>query len=773
MEKINEIKQIKKLLSQAKYEDAFKKLDSIFRDSPFANNNIILQGRYSALKNEWNNGTISIEYNSIETNRIVKALLNFLEDYENELIREIGKVVSEDNTTILKQFIFSKSNIEDKFFSSLIEFRTQENKHIIEAIKRLVKYDYRILWNDKNTKISIKFKGAELHIKAALSYGMHTVVFEATDSRDVAYILKVLHPRLYEDESLLFKERHNRIQKLANKSNRIAEILDVYNQSKSEIIAAKIKKYDSDLKVFVLESNLPQNEYFKKISEMFISLCEAVKVLHENSIAHRDIIPSNVLLDKSQHVFLADFDNIQIQDSDETAEDARYRTIDKDYIFFDVFIEPEYVYQLNQFNKDFNISFEEAKKADLYSLNVLLLFCLIKKRFTNNIDLIDFLKSKSGDENSLKLYAIDILDYPDFSGKIDDDVLEFLKKGLNKNKDERHTTIENLIEGFEQIKDNLLPPGDNDVIRENLAIENKSLSDSLESHKSSDIKSKKIATFLAVLFSIAVMLSAWQWFWITEVHEKELKKRAEVHEKELKRRADWNKLDWDIFFSVEYQYQQILKTYMDSSSYYEPLKDIQVNDQIDTSRIKKVDVNVSDVLSPECSPIKGNTDYSNVSLQVKGMNFDKVAILFSGLVDEILISSDKKMGKECKSYSNLNDVFDLPDKLKEEIQITMVFIYYSENSNKDEWSFMRFPRTNIEDKELYKPKGRPWYLTMTKADRKVHEGITIDNEQRNLKVSPPYYSYSTVNKGPIRTIVKKMDIGDNKELIYGIDIELK
>lgn len=71
----------------------------------------------------------------------------------------------------------------------------------------------------------------------------------------------------------------------------------------------------------------------QKVLEIALELCDALEILHQNSIIHRDIKPSNIILCGNGHIKLIDFDAARIKKT----------TADKDTVFIgtDGFAPPE------------------------------------------------------------------------------------------------------------------------------------------------------------------------------------------------------------------------------------------------------------------------------------------------------------------------------------------------------------------------------------------------------------------------------------------------
>jgi serine/threonine protein kinase len=378
-----------------------------------------------------------------------------LQDYEFECIRRIDE--SNDEIASLVKLIYAKTSVDDSFLNYLTQLRSSDNKHELEAIRRLILYEYKSSSTSNYINKIIRLKdGSQIKLSKILSFGIHTIVFDASDQASKSFILKVLHPKFYNTESSSFKERHDKQKSLSKGGSGIAEVYDIVNIPKNEIIIVKICKYDKDLRSYVL-NNSDEKDYYELIGNIFINLCATVKILHNKGVAHRDIAPSNIFVNNKKNIFLGDFDNIFINGSTDSEEDVRYRSKKDDGIFFDVFIDPNYISKLNNGGK-FSCTFEEAKEVDLYSLCVTLLFCILRTRFSNNIELINFLKDRPGGEsNNMKLFAIDIMEFTDFPNKINDRLKEFFQKGLNRNEKERFKNIDDLINAFNTIKNELKP----------------------------------------------------------------------------------------------------------------------------------------------------------------------------------------------------------------------------------------------------------------------------------------------------------------------------
>jgi hypothetical protein len=181
-----------------------------------------------------------------------------------------------------------------------------------------------------------------------------SVVYLAEDlrlQRQVA--LKVLAPRLTEDQA--FRERFLEESQLAASLDH-PNVVPIYAAGEAGDVLFIAMRYveGQDLKVLLRGGALAP--------ERAIGICarvaEALDFAHERGLVHRDVKPSNVLLDGKEHVYLADFGlTKRLDEGGRTAEPALFATID--------YVAPE------------QIRGEEIDgRADVYALGCLLYECL-------------------------------------------------------------------------------------------------------------------------------------------------------------------------------------------------------------------------------------------------------------------------------------------------------------------------------------------------------------------------------------------------------------
>ena len=200
--------------------------------------------------------------------------------------------------------------------------------------------------------------GSELlgyRIEELIGRGGMGVVFRARDlrlKRNVA--LKLLAPELVSDER--FRERFLRESELAASLDH-ANVIPIYEAGEADGRLFIAMRYvdGGDLGDVLRAGPLDPETALEFCSQ----LAEALDAAHERGLVHRDVKPSNVLLDGSKHVYLADFGLTRpIAGSDaQGLEAGSLGTID--------YIAPEQIR-----------SEEVDGRADLYSLGCLLYECL-------------------------------------------------------------------------------------------------------------------------------------------------------------------------------------------------------------------------------------------------------------------------------------------------------------------------------------------------------------------------------------------------------------
>jgi ABC-type transport system substrate-binding protein len=201
--------------------------------------------------------------------------------------------------------------------------------------------------------------GTELagyRIESLLGRGGMGVVYRAHDlalDRNVA--LKLLAPELAED--VLFRERFLRESRLAASLDHpaIIPIYDAGGVAGQLYIAMRLVE-GTDLKQLLAEEGVLEPERALGLLEQ---VADALDAAHERGLVHRDVKPSNVLVDERGHCYLADFGLSRRLTEQPTGVGAGRSLGTVDYVA------PE------QIRGD-----ELDGRADLYSLGCLLYECL-------------------------------------------------------------------------------------------------------------------------------------------------------------------------------------------------------------------------------------------------------------------------------------------------------------------------------------------------------------------------------------------------------------
>jgi predicted Ser/Thr protein kinase len=191
-------------------------------------------------------------------------------------------------------------------------------------------------------------------IERVLGRGGMSVVYLAEDlrlKRQVA--LKLLAPPMSTDEA--FRGRFLEESQLAASLDH-PNVVPIYGAGEAgdDLYIAMRYVEGQDLKVLLRAGALAAEPALRICSQVG----EALDFAHEHGLVHRDVKPSNVLLDPNGHVYLADFGLTERLGDGRTSEPSLFGTID--------YVAPE------------QIRGEEIDgRADVYALGCLLYECLV------------------------------------------------------------------------------------------------------------------------------------------------------------------------------------------------------------------------------------------------------------------------------------------------------------------------------------------------------------------------------------------------------------
>ncbi len=198
--------------------------------------------------------------------------------------------------------------------------------------------------------------GAELlgyRIESVLGRGGMSVVYLAEDLRLQRHVaLKLLAARLAEDDA--FRSRFLQESQLAASLDH-PNVVPIYSagEANGELYIAMRYVEGRDLKALLREGPLEPERAVRICAQV----ADALDLAHARGLVHRDVKPSNVLLDANEHVYLADFGLTKRTGDGRTVEPGLFGTID--------YVAPE------QIRGD-----DVDGRADIYALGCLLYECL-------------------------------------------------------------------------------------------------------------------------------------------------------------------------------------------------------------------------------------------------------------------------------------------------------------------------------------------------------------------------------------------------------------
>jgi streptogramin lyase/predicted Ser/Thr protein kinase len=191
-------------------------------------------------------------------------------------------------------------------------------------------------------------------IERVLGRGGMSVVYLAEDLRLRRHVaLKLLAPPLAEDDA--FRERFLEESQLAASLDH-PNVVPIYaaGEAGDELYIAMRYVEGQDLKVLLRAGAIAPERAIRICSKV----AQALDFAHERGLVHRDVKPSNVLLDANEHVYLADFGLTKRLGEGRAIEPVLFGTID--------YVAPE------QIRGD-----EVDGRADVYALGCLLYECLV------------------------------------------------------------------------------------------------------------------------------------------------------------------------------------------------------------------------------------------------------------------------------------------------------------------------------------------------------------------------------------------------------------
>jgi serine/threonine protein kinase len=252
-----------------------------------------------------------------------------------------------------------------------------------------------------------------------LGQGGMATVFKAYHAALDRYVaIKALHPAFKEDVNFLARfQREARVVARLDHPN----IVPIYDFSEHEGRPYLVMKF---IEGETLKARLAQRKLsFGEIIVIVDAVGKALTYAHQQGILHRDVKPSNVLLAKDGQIYLADFGLARIASAGES-------TLSSDMMLGT----PQYISPEQAMGKR-----ELDEGTDIYSFGVLLYELLVGK--------VPF--SADTPYAIIHDHIYSPLPMPhSINPKISDDIERVLLKALAKERADRYTTVNEMVESF-------------------------------------------------------------------------------------------------------------------------------------------------------------------------------------------------------------------------------------------------------------------------------------------------------------------------------------
>jgi YVTN family beta-propeller protein len=270
------------------------------------------------------------------------------------------------------------------------------------------------------TDVRIGGEFLDYRIEEPIGQGGMGVVYLAYDNRLKRKVaLKLMAPELAHDER--FRERFSRESELAM-SLEHPNVIPIHDAGEADGRLYLAMRYveGTDLRALLREEG--SLEPLRALA-IVRQIAQALDAAHVKGLVHRDVKPSNVLLDASEHVYLADF-GLTRRQSAEVGQPGEARSLGTP-----AYIAPE---QIEGGPID--------ARADVYSLGCLLYECLTGAPPFGGSSRLEIAWAHLEEEPPSATECT-----PDLPGGIDD----VIRKALAKQRDDRYPTCAALIDAAE------------------------------------------------------------------------------------------------------------------------------------------------------------------------------------------------------------------------------------------------------------------------------------------------------------------------------------